>query len=142
MSHIVRNRRLDPTYTGEGRRLVSRLSLCLSRACLGKKISFSKTIALQKKRFSRTNGRVATDSGRREIRHVVNVEVVERVDALAAARCHPCEKRHSFFECCPYVCPEPVLVKWYILYINGAKSGVSHLNHRRVSTAPTAATTG
>jgi len=70
-------------------------------------------MALQKKRFSRTNGRVATDSGRREIRHVVNVEVVERVDALAAARCHPYEKRHSFLSDFPsYVCPEPVLVKW------------------------------
>eukprot|EP01046_Picozoa_sp_COSAG06_P050707 COSAG06_NODE_8098_length_2273_cov_6.646734_2_plen_155_part_00 len=27
-----------------------------------------------------------------------------------------------FFECFPYVCPEPVLVKRSLLYINGAKS--------------------
>jgi hypothetical protein len=35
----------------------------------------------------------------------VNVEVVERVDALTAARCHPCEKRHSFFEFFPMFVP-------------------------------------
>jgi hypothetical protein len=29
-----------------------------------------------------------------------------------------------FFECFPYVCPEPVLVKCSFLYINGSKSGV------------------
>ena len=31
----------------------------------------------------------------------------------------------SFFECFPYVCPEPVLVKRSFLYINGAKGRVS-----------------
>ena len=30
-------------------------------------------------------------------------------------------KRHSFFECFPYVCPEPVLVKWCIQCKNGAQ---------------------
>jgi hypothetical protein len=34
-----------------------------------------------------------------------------------------CEKRHSFLNF-SYVCPEPVLVKCSVLYINGAKSGV------------------
>jgi hypothetical protein len=34
-----------------------------------------------------------------------------------------CEKRHSFLNF-SYVCPEPVLVKRCILYINGARSGV------------------
>jgi hypothetical protein len=35
----------------------------------------------------------------------------------------PARKRHSFLSF-PYVCPEPVLVKSCILYINGAKSAV------------------
>ena len=30
----------------------------------------------------------------------------------------------SWYECFPYVCPEPVLVKCSSLYINGSKSGV------------------
>jgi hypothetical protein len=34
-----------------------------------------------------------------------------------------CTKRHSFLNFL-YVCPEPVLAKWCILYTNGAKSGV------------------
>jgi hypothetical protein len=34
-----------------------------------------------------------------------------------------CEKRHSFLNF-SYVCPEPVLAKRCILYINGARSGV------------------
>eukprot|EP01046_Picozoa_sp_COSAG06_P032215 COSAG06_NODE_3202_length_5693_cov_3.420272_4_plen_125_part_00 len=43
-----------------------------------------------------------------------------------------CEKCHSFFECFPYVCPEPVLVKCSFLYINGAKSGVFRTAQRPV----------
>jgi hypothetical protein len=30
-------------------------------------------------------------------------------------------KTASFFECFPYVCPEPVLAKSSFIYINGAK---------------------
>jgi hypothetical protein len=33
-------------------------------------------------------------------------------------------RKDIFFECFPYVCPEPVLVKRSFLYINGSKSGV------------------
>jgi hypothetical protein len=33
-------------------------------------------------------------------------------------------KRMSVFECFPYVCPEPVLVKRLHLCINGSKGGV------------------
>jgi hypothetical protein len=36
----------------------------------------------------------------------------------------PAQNASLFFECFPYVCPEPVLVKCSFLYINGAKSGV------------------
>ena len=37
-------------------------------------------------------------------------------------------RKRPFFECFPYVCPEPVLVKKCILYINGAKKDTfSHL---------------
>ena len=35
-------------------------------------------------------------------------------------------ERHSFLSF-PYVCPEPVLVKRSLLYINGSKSTVSYL---------------
>jgi hypothetical protein len=44
-------------------------------------------------------------------------------EALDLRLGHAYEKRHSFLNF-PYVCPEPVLVKRCILYINGAKSGV------------------
>jgi hypothetical protein len=33
-----------------------------------------------------------------------------------------CEPQDDFFECFPYVCPEPVLVKCSFLYINGSKT--------------------
>jgi hypothetical protein len=33
-------------------------------------------------------------------------------------------RKNGPFECLPYVCPQPVLVKCPFLYINGAKSGV------------------
>jgi hypothetical protein len=33
---------------------------------------------------------------------------------------------NSFFECFPYVCPEPGLEKWCILDINGAKVEVAY----------------
>jgi hypothetical protein len=46
-----------------------------------------------------------------------------------------CDKT-VFFECFPYVCPEPVLVKSSFLYINGAKRPLFHLiAHRRNLTA-------
>ena len=46
-----------------------------------------------------------------------------RIRCCSVARCE-CENRHSFWSF-PYVCPEPILVKRCILYINGiAKSGV------------------
>jgi hypothetical protein len=35
--------------------------------------------------------------------------------------------KRSLFECFPYVCPEPVLVKSSFLYINGAKRPFFHL---------------
>jgi hypothetical protein len=80
------------------------VSLCLSRACLGKMMHFSATCGMAQKlnmpRFL-TCWRGAL------------------VEELCA-----CEKRHSFLNF-SYVCPEPVLVKGCILYINGiAKSGV------------------
>jgi hypothetical protein len=34
---------------------------------------------------------------------------------------HEVRKTASFFECFPYVCPEPVLAKRSFSYINGAK---------------------
>ena len=41
----------------------------------------------------------------------------------------PCAKwSPSCFECFPYVCPEPVLVKKIVLYINGAKQVKKTLN--------------
>ena len=37
-------------------------------------------------------------------------------------------KNGPFFECCPYVCPEPVLAKRSHLFINGSKKTVfTHL---------------
>jgi hypothetical protein len=45
------------------------------------------------------------------------------LDDEPAAVCAAEGKRH-FFWSFPYVCPEPVLVKCWILYINGAKSAV------------------
>ena len=35
-----------------------------------------------------------------------------------------CENATLFLEGFPYVCPEPVLAKMIVLYINGSKSGV------------------
>ena len=39
-----------------------------------------------------------------------------------AAALSTLQQKRSFFECFPYVCPEPVLVKISFLYINGAKT--------------------
>jgi hypothetical protein len=39
----------------------------------------------------------------------------------------PYKKTISFFEWFPYVCPEPVLVKTALLYINGSKRPFAHL---------------
>jgi hypothetical protein len=34
-------------------------------------------------------------------------------------------KMVAFFECFPYVCPEPVLVKSSFIYINGSKKALA-----------------
>jgi hypothetical protein len=43
------------------------------------------------------------------------------ISAPAIFRFTAVRKTASFFECFPYVCPEPVLVKCSFLYINGGK---------------------
>jgi hypothetical protein len=53
-----------------------------------------------------------------------DVGVVSTVIRVGVKQPLACKKTALFFECFPYVCPEPVLVKCSFLYINGAKSGV------------------
>jgi hypothetical protein len=52
-------------------------------------------------------------------------------DVFSAKNAMSYAKRHSFLSF-PYVCSEPVLVKWCIFCINGAKSGVSDLTEHVV----------
>jgi hypothetical protein len=42
-------------------------------------------------------------------------------------------KTPFFFECFPYVCPEPVLVKTAFLYINGSRIAFSYLKDQRAN---------
>jgi hypothetical protein len=52
------------------------------------------------------------------------------VEGIGSHRAIPCEKTAAlFFECFPYVCPEPVLVKRSVLYYitSGQKVPCSHL---------------
>jgi hypothetical protein len=46
----------------------------------------------------------------------------ERSSRLASARSP--ERKRSVFECTPYICPEPVLVKRSFLYINGFRKAI------------------
>ena len=79
-------------------------SLCLSRACLGKKMNFS--IEWRKK-------------GRRFSHHVPHRHLEHRHAAIGTGGA--CKKTHHlFFECFPYVCPEPVLIKRSFLVQNGS----------------------
>ena len=48
-----------------------------------------------------------------------------KVDARCRSLCTNATR--SFFECFPYVCPEPVLVKSSFLYINGSKRTFCYL---------------
>jgi hypothetical protein len=45
-------------------------------------------------------------------------------------------KTPFFFECFPYVCPEPVLVKTAFLYINGSRIAFSYLKDQRANQDP------
>jgi hypothetical protein len=52
---------------------------------------------------------------------VVEIELSKQNSTFGVTGYH---KTPLFFECFLYVCPEPVLVKRCILYLNGTKSGV------------------
>ena len=47
-----------------------------------------------------------------------------REQVLVQDHVEPCEKRLSCFECFPYVCPEPVLAKWFVSSVEMAQKGV------------------
>ena len=47
-----------------------------------------------------------------------------REQVLVQNHVEPCEKRLSCIECFPYVCPEPVLAKWFVSSVEMAQKGV------------------
>jgi hypothetical protein len=64
-------------------------------------------------------------------RAVVEVDAADYLPAIRGSRV-VLRENGTFFECFPYVCPEPVLVKSCILYINGSKSAVFSPTHAYV----------
>jgi hypothetical protein len=76
-------------------------NFCLSRACLGKSSSSFFNIP----RHLREKREGAASSPR----------------PFQESPCRACTKRRPVFECFPYDCPEPVLVKRSRLYINGSE---------------------
>ena len=61
--------------------------------------------------------------------HSFTLKSTRAGDTVTASACYslhaeasaPVRKTASFFECFPYVRPEPVLVKWLFVYTNGSK---------------------
>eukprot|EP01046_Picozoa_sp_COSAG06_P060271 COSAG06_NODE_12759_length_1333_cov_2.100486_3_plen_232_part_00 len=95
------------------------LSLCMPRACLGKR-SISSINRRKWDAFSHLNRRkVLVSPARGEAGRAIRLAI--RPEAVPSLR------QNGLFVSFPYVCPEPVLAKSSFLDINGAKSPIFHL---------------